>query len=112
MTGRTALVTGGAGFIGSHLVDRLVRDGMKVAIIDNFSTGKCSNLNEAAELYNIDICDESLIEVVKEISPDIVYHLAAQISVSVSTREPIDDARVNVMGLLNVLEALRATKLP
>ena len=112
MTGRTALVTGGAGFIGSHLVDRLVRDGMKVAIIDNFSTGKRSNLNEAAEFYDIDICDESLIEVVKEISPDIVYHLAAQISVSVSTREPIDDARVNVMGLLNVLEALRATKLP
>lgn len=112
MTGRTALVTGGAGFIGSHLVDRLVRDGMNVAIIDDFSTGKRSNLNEAAELYDIDICDENLVEVIKEISPDIVYHLAAQISVSISTREPVDDARINIMGLLNLLEALRATKLP
>jgi len=112
MTGRTALVTGGAGFIGSHLVDRLVLDGMDVAIIDNFSTGKHSNLNDAARQYDIDIGDENLVEVVEEISPDIVFHLAAQISVSVSTREPLNDARTNVMGMLNLLEALRATKLP
>jgi len=112
MTGKTALVTGGAGFIGSHLVDRLVQDGMDVAIIDDFSTGKRSNLNDAANQYDIDICDESLIEVIEEISPDIVFHLAAQISVSISTREPLNDARINVMGLLNLLEALRATKLP
>jgi UDP-glucose 4-epimerase len=112
MTGGIALVTGGAGFIGSHLVDRLIRDGMDVAIIDDFSTGKRANLNAAAKQYDIDICDENLVEVIEEISPDIVYHLAAQISVSVSTREPVADARINVMGLLNVLESLRATKFP
>jgi UDP-glucose 4-epimerase len=84
---------------------------MDVAIIDDFSTGKRSNLNDAAKQYDIDICDENLVEVIKEISPDIVYHLAAQISVSISTREPVNDARINVMGLLNMLEALRATKL-
>ncbi|NQW17472.1 MAG: GDP-mannose 4,6-dehydratase [Chloroflexi bacterium] len=112
MTGKTALVTGGAGFIGSHLVDRLVRDGMNVAVIDNFSTGKRSNLGSDATLYDVDICDENLLGVIEEISPDIVYHLAAQISVSVSTREPVEDARVNVMGFLNLLEALRATTLP
>ena len=108
MSDKVALVTGGAGFIGSHIVDRLVDDGWRVAVIDNLSSGRTEYVNPQAELHEIDICDEGLGEVIRKISPDRVFHLSAQISVSVSTREPLLDARINVFGMLNLLEALRS----
>ncbi len=112
MRDRVALVTGGAGFIGSHIVDRLVDEGWRVAVIDDLSSGHSAYVNPQAELYEIDICDDGLREVVRQISPDTVFHLAAQISVTVSIRDPLLDARINVIGFLNLMEALRATGLP
>lgn len=106
MSDRVALVTGGAGFVGSHIVDRLVSEGWRVAVIDDLSSGKSAYVNPQAELHEIDICDEGLGDLVRQISPDTVFHLAAQISVAVSAREPLLDARVNVIGLLNLLEAI------
>ncbi len=103
----TAIVTGGAGFIGSHLVDALVERGDRVAVIDDMSGGKMRNLNPAARLYEMDIRDEAVGEVVSAHRPGMVYHAAAQMSVSVSAREPVLDADVNIMGTLNVLRAMR-----
>ena len=101
------LVTGGAGFIGSHIVDQCIAAGHDVAIVDNFWSeggGKSTNLNPRARLYRVDITDEaSLDRVFDEVQPEIVSHQAAQHSVSVSTKYPKLDARVNVLGLLNVL---------
>jgi len=90
------------------LVDRLITDGFSVAGIDNLSSGKLENLPDGFDLHQMDIGDPAVREVIAEIQPDIVFHLAAQISVSVSTREPQLDADVNVGGALNLLEALRA----
>ena len=108
MGSKIALVTGAAGFIGSHLVDRLIADGFSVTGIDNLSSGKLENLPDGFDLHQMDIRDAAVRKVVAEIQPDIVFHLAAQISVSVSVREPQLDADVNVGGALNLLEALRA----
>ncbi|MCI0798734.1 MAG: SDR family oxidoreductase [Chloroflexi bacterium] len=104
---KTALVTGGAGFIGSHLVDRLVSQGFRVVVIDNLSTGKLKNLNPAATFHHIDITNKSVVEVFQREQPDLVFHLAAQASVSVSTKDPIQDSDINVMGTLRLLEAAR-----
>ncbi len=101
------LVTGGAGFIGSHIVDRFTAAGHEVAVIDNLweqGGGKESNLNAAAHFYRADVTDEAaLARIFDEVKPEVVSHQAAQHSVSVSTRNPQLDARVNVFGLLNVL---------
>ncbi|MBV9228182.1 MAG: SDR family NAD(P)-dependent oxidoreductase, partial [Chloroflexi bacterium] len=101
------LVTGGAGFIGSHIVDRCIAAGHEVAIVDNLwdeGGGKKANLNPQARFYQVDITDEaSLDKVFDEIRPEVVSHQAAQHSVAVSTKNPKLDARVNVLGLLNVL---------
>ncbi len=101
------LVTGGAGFIGSHIVDQCVAAGHTVAIVDNLwgeGGGKLSNLNPQAQFYRADITDEAeLARIFDEVRPEIVSHQAAQHSVSVSTKYPMLDARVNVLGLLNVL---------
>ena len=105
---RTSLVTGGAGFIGSHLVDRLVSRGDRVVVVDNFSSGRRENLNPAAELHQLDIRSQELHSLVSESMPDFVFHLAAQMSVAVSAREPLLDAEINILGLLNLLEAVRA----
>ena len=104
---KTALVTGGAGFIGSHLVDRLLEEGHKVAVIDNLSTGKLKNLNSAATFYHMDITNPSMQDIFQREQPDLVYHLAAQISVSESTKDPVKDGETNVMGTLRLLEAVR-----
>ena len=104
---KTALVTGGAGFIGSHLVDRLVSQGFRVVVIDNLSTGKLKNLNPAATFHHVDITNKSVVEVFQREQPDLVFHLAAQASVSVSTKDPIHDSDINVMGTLRLLEAAR-----
>ncbi len=104
---KTALVTGGAGFIGSHLVDRLLEEGHKVAVIDNLSTGKLKNLNSGATFYHMDITNPSVQDIFQREQPDLVYHLAAQISVSESTKDPVKDGETNVIGTLRLLEAVR-----
>ena len=101
------LVTGGAGFIGSHIVDQCVAAGHEVAIVDNLweeGGGKTQNLNAKATFYRADVTDEAtLARVFDEVRPEIVSHQAAQHSVAISTKNPQLDARVNVLGLLNVL---------
>lgn len=101
------LVTGGAGFIGSHIVDQCLAAGHEVAIVDNLwdeGGGKKTNLNPEARFYYADITDEaSLNAIFDEVQPEVVSHQAAQHSVAVSTKNPKLDARVNVLGLLNVL---------
>lgn len=102
-----SIVTGGAGFIGSHLVDRLVGSGDQVLVIDDLSSGKQVNLPSEAQLEQMDIGDQRMAEVVASFKPDRVFHAAAQISVSLSAREPMTDAKTNVLGTLNVLDAIR-----
>lgn len=106
---RSALVTGGAGFIGSHLVDRLVDEGYRVIIVDDLTTGKLKNLNHEAIFHHMSITHPSLEDVFKRERPDLVFHLAAQSSVSRSVREPIVDNEVNVLGTLRLLEVSRRT---
>ena len=106
------VVTGGAGFIGSNLVDALVARGDRVAVIDNLSSGKLENLAGAlaagAELHELDTRDASgIARVFDAVRPQLVFHLAAQIDVRVSVEQPVLDAHVNVLGALNVLEAAR-----
>jgi len=107
------LITGGAGFIGSHLVDACIANGHTIAIIDNLSTGRQDNLKEAlqsgkATLYMLDITDkEALLTIFESFKPDVVYHLAGQINVRTSMKDPVDDARINIIGGLNVLECMR-----
>jgi len=108
-----ALVTGGAGFIGSNLVDALLDRGDDVAVVDDFSTGKAENLQGARrrgiELVEADITDGvRMRELVAGVRPDIVFHLAAQIDVRKSIEDPAFDATTNVVGTINVLEASRA----
>ena len=105
---KIALVTGAAGFIGSHLVDRLIADGLNVTGIDDLSSGKMSNLPDGFDLRQMDLRNPAVRDVVAEIRPDVVLHLAAQISVAVSAREPLLDAEINVVGTLNLLEGIRA----
>ena len=107
LAGRTALVTGGAGFIGSHLVDRLLAEGCRVVVIDNLSSGKLRNVNPGAKFHHADIATGPVSEIVQREQPDLAFHLAAQSSVSQSSRDPINDANVNVVGALRLLEALR-----
>ena len=107
------LVTGGAGFIGSNLVDALVARGDRVGVLDDLSTGKRGNLDSAlaagATLAVADVRDaERVMEVVTGLRPETVFHLAAQIDVRASVVDPVADARSNVLGALNVLEAARA----
>ena len=105
------LVTGGAGFIGSHIVDRLLVDGHDVAVVDSLVTGKKENLADGlargARLYETDIRDGALAELLGEERPEIVVHLAAQPDVRVSVADPSLDADVNIAGSINLLEAMR-----
>lgn len=101
------LVTGGAGFIGSHLTDKLVRDGHRVIVVDNLSTGRKENLNRKAKFYRIDICSPELVQIFKKEKPQIVFHFAAQIDVRKSVEDPMADAKINILGSLNLLENCR-----
>ena len=106
----TILVTGGAGFIGSHLCDRLLAEGHRVVAVDDLTTGRIANLSEARTyggeftFFNMDVRAEGLLSLFERHRPEVVMHLAAQASVSASVEDPTFDASVNVMGLLNVME--------
>jgi UDP-glucose 4-epimerase len=103
------LVTGGAGFIGSHVVDRMLADGHEVSIVDSLERGRRENvagpLSAGVELHQIDIRDPALRDVVAAARPETVLHLAAQVDVRVSVADPVLDAQINVAGSLNLLEA-------
>jgi UDP-glucose 4-epimerase len=100
------LVTGGAGFIGSHVVDAYVAAGHEVAVLDNFSTGNEANLNSAAEVHRVDLRDQAAVEkVVASFRPEIVNHHAAQSEVPKSVADPGLDAHINIVGGLNLLKA-------
>ncbi|HCD08834.1 MAG TPA: UDP-glucose 4-epimerase [Thermoanaerobacter sp.] len=101
------LVTGGAGFIGSHVVDLLIENGYEVIIVDNFSTGKEEFINKKAIFYKKDITDENLCEIFKKEKPDYVIHQAAQIEVQKSIDNPVFDAKVNILGTVYLLECCR-----
>lgn len=110
-----ALVTGGAGFIGSTLVDRLLAEGHAVDVIDDLSTGNLGNLAAARAdrtheltFHRIDVRAPELVELIARREPEVVFHLAAQLDVRVSVARPVFDAEVNVIGSLNVLEGARA----
>lgn len=108
LKGMKILVTGGAGFIGSNLVDALIGEGSQVVIIDNLSTGKKENVNPQAKLIEADVSDEKkLQEIFKKEKPQSVFHMAAQIDINKSTRDPIWDAKQNILGSINLLENCR-----
>lgn len=101
------LVTGGAGFIGSHVVDTLIEAGHHVVIVDNLwehGGGKIENVNPKASFYKMDIRDAALQKVFEEEQPESICHLAAQHSVKISTDDPVHDASVNILGLINLLQ--------
>ena len=99
------LVSGGAGFIGSHVVDKFIGLGYDVVVVDSLSTGKRENLNPAAVFYELDIRDPRLLEVVGDEKPDVINHHAAQIDVRTSVERPDFDADVNIVGSIKLLEA-------
>lgn len=98
------LVTGGAGFIGSHIVDELIRRGHRVFVVDNLSNGKKENLNPKARFYKIDIREKKLENIFKKEKPEFICHQAAHINLRASVRDPIFDAENNIIGSLNVLQ--------
>jgi UDP-glucose 4-epimerase len=102
-------VTGGAGFIGSNIVDAYVEAGHDVVIIDSFVSGKQANVNPSARVHTIDITDPAIKDIFEQERFDVINHHAAQMSVRLSVDEPIFDATVNIHGVLNVLEAARTT---
>jgi UDP-glucose 4-epimerase len=98
------LVTGGAGFIGSHVTDRYIAAGHQVVVVDNLTTGKKENLNPQARFYQSDIRDQGLEEIFAREQPEVVNHHAAQIDVRKSVQDPVFDATINILGMLNLLE--------
>ena len=98
-------VTGGAGFIGSHLVDRLIEDGHTVQVIDNLYTGNKEFVHSKAQFVELDIRDPKLYSVLEEFRPDYIFHEAAQTEVSTSMSNPMLDCDINLMGLINLLNA-------
>jgi UDP-glucose 4-epimerase len=108
------MVTGGGGFIGSNLVDRLLAEGHQVDVVDDFSTGSLTNLADARNsagraltIHHLDITAPGVVELMARRRPELVFHLAAQADVRVSVARPVFDATVNVIGSLNVLEGAR-----
>jgi UDP-glucose 4-epimerase len=103
-----ALVTGDAGFIGSHLVERLVADGYRVAVLDDLSAGHRDRIPSDVSLHVVDVVNAGAVtDVVTAYRPDVIYHLAAQISVRHSVANPVADATINILGTMNLLGAAR-----
>lgn len=99
------LITGGAGFLGSHLVDQLIKRGDKATVIDNLSSGSIANLNKKSEFINLDINNKNIQKIITKIKPDYIFHLAAQTSVSKSIENPKNDLKTNLISLVPILEA-------
>ncbi len=109
----SAIVTGGAGFVGSHLVDALLAEGRRVTVIDDLSSGRRQRVAPEAELLTIDIVDrDAVLDAIASAKPDAIFHLAAQASVTASVKDPLRDLQVNVAGTLNVLDAALAAQAP
>lgn len=98
------LVTGGAGFIGSHVVDRLIQEGHEVVVVDNLSTGKRRHINRAARFYKTDVQGWRLGRIFRKERPVVLMHLAAQMNIRKSVEDPMFDAQVNILGTMHVLE--------
>ncbi len=110
---RRVLVTGGAGFIGSHVADALLAEGVQTTVIDDLSSGDARRVPAGAELCRVDITDRAAFDaVVDRLQPQAIFHLAAQSSVTVSVTDPARDCAVNVQGTLNVLEAANRHRAP
>ncbi len=114
MKTQKAIVTGGAGFIGSHLVDALVKRGIEVLVLDDLSSGSLENLEQAKaeagtrfQFKEIELCSDELSDVVGAFAPDTIFHLAAQMNVRRSVEDPAEDARTNIEGTVRLLEAAR-----
>ena len=101
------LITGGAGFIGSHVTDLFLARGYEVVVVDDLSTGRISNLNPNATFYEIDIRSPELADIIEREKPDFINHHAAQMDVRRSIVEPIFDADVNILGSINLIECAR-----
>lgn len=104
------LITGGAGFIGSHVADLLLENEYDVCIVDNLSSGKLENVNPNAKFYKCDIRDSQIYKIIEDEKPQIIIHNAAQMSVRNSVEDPLNDADINIIGGLNVLEAAKKAK--
>ena len=104
------LVTGGAGFIGSHIVDKLIAEKANVFVLDNLSSGQKSNIPSAVPLWEMDIRDPEIIPKIAQENFDYIIHQAAQTSVPYSIEHPIEDCQTNILGLVHILEAARQSK--
>jgi UDP-glucose 4-epimerase len=102
-----AIVTGGAGFVGSHVADALLARGDEAHVVDNLSTGSRENVPSGAQLHELDIRRDELRALITDLRPEVVFHLAAQADVGTSVERPVFDADVNVLGTVQVLEAAR-----
>jgi len=107
---QTILVTGGAGFIGSHLVDALIEKGATVLVVDNLSSGRKENIHGKAVFYNTDIRDKEIKNIFEKEKPKVIFHLAAQPLVQVAYENPVETLEINIMGTVNILEACREQK--
>jgi len=99
------LITGGAGYIGSKLASRLISDGHGVIVIDDLSTGKKTNLHPKVKLYKTSILSEEILSILKKEKPDLIFHLAASKDVSQSVVNPVEFAKINILGSLNIIDA-------
>ena len=104
---KNILVTGGAGFIGSHLVDRLINEGCRVVVVDNLSSGKKEYINLKAKFYKVDVRSKNIFQILKRENIEWVFHLAAQPIVEKAYENPLEVLETNIMGTANVLEACR-----
>lgn len=104
-------VTGGAGFIASHIVDAYIARGHQVFVIDDLSTGSRKNVNKQATFYSMDIASPAVAKILSEISPDVLSHHAAQMDLRLSVSDPLLDARINVLGFINLLEVCKGLKI-